>query len=145
MWKPLLPCDQEKASRLNAFSWFTIDHELAPPLPAFAVADVSGKVWSTLISTVARKSQFIDNPQSTLCNLHCAIYIVQRAIDNLQSTLCNVRSTIYNPCCATCDGQSTIHVVWAPKHAQSRHLKWTTDDCRAIVLVEALELKYDCA
>jgi len=28
-----------------------IDHELAPPLPAFAVGDVSGKVRSTLIST----------------------------------------------------------------------------------------------
>jgi len=28
-----------------------IDHELALPLPAFAVGDVSRKVWSTLIST----------------------------------------------------------------------------------------------
>ena len=26
-------------------------HELAPPLPAFPVGDVSGKVWSTLITT----------------------------------------------------------------------------------------------
>ena len=40
-----------KASRLNASSQFTIDHKLALPLPAFAVGDVSGKVWSTLIST----------------------------------------------------------------------------------------------
>ena len=46
--EPLLPCVQEKALRLNASSQFTIDHELALPLPAFAVGDVSGKVWSTL-------------------------------------------------------------------------------------------------
>jgi len=30
---------------------FTIDHELAPLLPAFHVGDVSGKVWPTLITT----------------------------------------------------------------------------------------------
>ena len=40
-----------KSFALNASSQFTIEHELAPPLPAFAVGDVSGKVWSTLIST----------------------------------------------------------------------------------------------
>ena len=28
-----------------------INHKLAPPLPAFPVGDVSGKVWSTLITT----------------------------------------------------------------------------------------------
>ena len=27
------------------------DHELAPPLPAFPVGDVRGKVWSTPITT----------------------------------------------------------------------------------------------
>ena len=50
-WKLLVPCVQEKALHLTAFSQFTIDHELAPPLPAFSVGDVSGKVWSTLITT----------------------------------------------------------------------------------------------
>ena len=30
---------------------FTIDHELALPLPAFPVCNVSGKVWPTLITT----------------------------------------------------------------------------------------------
>ena len=28
-----------------------IDHKLAPPLPAFPLSDVSGKAWSTLITT----------------------------------------------------------------------------------------------
>ena len=50
-WKPLVPCVQEKASHLTAFIQFTIDRELAPPLPAFPVGDLSGKVWSTLITT----------------------------------------------------------------------------------------------
>ena len=80
------------------------------------------------------KVNAIYNLQSTLYNVQCTIYIVQCAIDNLQSTLCNVRSTIYNPHCAKCDRQSTIHDV----QEQSRHRKWTSDDCRAIVLVEAL-------
>ena len=97
---------------------------------------------------------------------------MQCAIDNLQSMLCNVWSTNYNPCCAMCDRQTTIHVVqcainnlqstihiacaicdqqstihnvWAAVHVQSRHRKWTSEDCWAIVLVEALQLDSDCS
>ena len=79
-----------------------------------------------------------------MCDRQSTIHIVQRAIDNLQSTLCNVRSTIYNPRCTKCDRQSTIYDVWAAMHAQSRHRKWTSDDCRVIVLVEALQLDSNC-
>ena len=35
--------------------------------------------------------------------------------------------------------------VRATTHAQSRHRKWTSDDCRAVVLIEALQLDSDCA
>ena len=48
IWKSFAPYMQEKASRLVKY---TIDHELALPLPAFPGGDVSGKVWPTLITT----------------------------------------------------------------------------------------------
>ena len=51
-----------KSFALNASSQFTIKHKLAPPLPAFAVGDVCGKAWSTLIST----QQGAIHPQTSL-------------------------------------------------------------------------------
>ena len=102
-------------------------------------------------STIYNLQSTIHNLQSTIYNLQSTIHNLQSTVHNPQSTLCNVRSTIHNPHCAMCDWQSTIHIVqstiyivqcsmihdvWAAMHAQSWQRKWTSDDCRIIVLVE---------
>ena len=42
--KPLVPCVQKKGFLFDPFSSFMINHELALPLSAFPMGDVSGKV-----------------------------------------------------------------------------------------------------
>ena len=50
IWKPFAPFVQENAWRLTALGKITIDNKLTPPLAAFHMGDVSGKVWPTVFT-----------------------------------------------------------------------------------------------